>query len=141
MKMFELLHNEHVQNNVTYKKGNIVETELDLDKMFKNKFKRRFELEAKVDPPEKPSIPAKSDISSPPPKTGVTSGPDPTVAPVEAVPLELGTDVTLSFLVKGTGLKVFKYEDKFVVVDAEGKQTAPMTRVEADVYLKMKIDA
>jgi len=59
---FKLIGGRHRQRSVVYSKGDIIESDTDLVKAFKNKFVRMYELErpedSVVEKPGKPNIPS-----------------------------------------------------------------------------------
>ena len=121
--LFKVLAGRHVQDGITYSKGDVVETNMNLVEMFSDlKFKREFELESKdvkktpAQPPKKKKVVKEKDEDT----TDDVDDEDEEDEDDEEIE-PLGDDLTVRFSVAtANGFLVFKKNNKFMVA-AEGK--------------------
>lgn len=115
---FKLLHGKHSQEGVKYVKGEIVETEMELDKLFVNKFVC-IDATPMQEPPKKPEIQT-------PKLTSPSSSNDEEVESQkdETSSSNIGDgDVTKEFPTAiEYGLKVICKDNWFEVVDEDGER-------------------
>ena len=126
---FELIGGSHVQDGKMYKKGDRIETKLNLVSMFGKKFRKLFSEEIAEE--RIAAIPTKSEVET---KAGSEA-----VKKLTSEPVILGPDMTVTFYeAKDTGCKIHQaIHGKFRIVHSiSGLVSGLFTRNEVVIYLK-----